>query len=414
MTISHQKAIMIILASGKGARAGGNVPKQYRTIAGKPVLSYSLKAVAEHTGIERIILVVNKQDESFWKPIINGAGDKIQVVYGGATRQISVANALEALSTADTAPNTITLVHDAARPFISDALVSRAIQSAIQYNASIPVLPITDTIKQVDGDRAVITTLKRDDLRNVQTPQAFHFGVLLEAHRAAQTITAQEFTDDASLFTGDASLFTDDASIVEWAGHKVYSFEGEQSAFKITTEADFQHAKDYVLNQAQLSTRVATGYDVHAFGEGDHVWLGGLKIPHNRSLIGHSDADPVLHALTDAILGTIGDGDIGSHFPPSDPQWKGAASYIFLQHAVGLLHLRKGRLVHLDTTIVCEAPKIGLHRDAMRESIAQICQVNLSRVSVKATTSERLGFTGRGEGIAAFATVTVMLPDEGI
>jgi 2-C-methyl-D-erythritol 4-phosphate cytidylyltransferase / 2-C-methyl-D-erythritol 2,4-cyclodiphosphate synthase len=406
MTISHQKAIMIILASGKGARAGGNVPKQYRTIAGKPVLSYSLKAFAEHFGIERIILVVNKQDESFWKPIINGAGDKIQVVYGGATRQISVANALEALSGVGTAANTITLVHDAARPFISDALISRAIDSAKIHAASIPVLPVIDTIKQVDEQGIVITTLSRNDLRNIQTPQAFEFGILLKAYRAAKTAKSQEFTDGAN--------FTDDASIVEWAGHNVYSFEGEQSAFKITTESDFQYAGYYILNQKKYATRVATGYDVHAFGEGDHVWLGGLKIPHNRSLIGHSDADPVLHALTDAILGTIGQGDIGSHFPPSDPQWRGAASHIFLKHAVDLLKSQTGRLIHLDSTIVCETPKIGVHREAMRETIATICQVSLNRVSVKATTSERLGFTGRGEGIAAFATVTVELPDEGV
>jgi 2-C-methyl-D-erythritol 4-phosphate cytidylyltransferase / 2-C-methyl-D-erythritol 2,4-cyclodiphosphate synthase len=397
---SQTQATIIILASGKGVRAGGDLPKQYRALAGKPVLEFSLKTAIEHADISRIFLVVNQNDELFWRPIIAKYDHKIQIVYGGATRQISVANALEALSDLPTAPDAITLVHDAARPFISAALITRAIESAKHHGASIPVLLVTDTIKQVNKHGVVITTLKRDDLRNIQTPQAFKFGILLEAHRAAKTTTSQEFTDDSS--------------IVEWFGRKVHSFEGEPSAFKITTEADFTIAEAHLLTQTKQETRVATGYDVHAFGEGDHVWLGGLKIPHNRSLIGHSDADPVLHALTDAILGTIGQGDIGSHFPPSDPQWRGTASHIFLHHAVGLLHEQQGRLVHLDATIVCETPKIGIHREAMREKIAHICQVALNRVSIKATTSERLGFTGRGEGIAAFATVTVELPNEGM
>ncbi len=402
---SQTQATIIILASGKGIRAGGNVPKQYRAIAGKSVLEFSLKTAIEHADIERVLLVVNVEDKDLWQPIIDKYKNKIQIIYGGVTRQISVANALKTLAEIGAAESTITLVHDAARPFISHALISRAIGSAKIHAASIPVLPVIDTIKQVDEQGIVITTLSRNDLRNVQTPQAFEFGILLKAHRAAKTAKSQEFTDSIN--------FTDDASIVEWAGHKVHSFEGEQSAFKITTESDFQYAGYYILNQKKYATRVATGYDVHAFGEGDHVWLGGLKIPHNRSLIGHSDADPVLHALTDAILGTIGQGDIGSHFPPSDPQWRGAESHIFLKHAVDLLKACNGRLIHLDTTIVCETPKIGIYREAMRETIAQICQVALNRVSVKATTSERLGFTGRGEGIAAFATVTVELPDEG-
>jgi 2-C-methyl-D-erythritol 4-phosphate cytidylyltransferase / 2-C-methyl-D-erythritol 2,4-cyclodiphosphate synthase len=397
---SQTQATIIILASGKGVRAGGDLPKQYRALAGKSVLEFSLETAIEHADISRVFLVVNQNDELFWRPIIAKYDHKIQIVYGGATRQISVANALEALADLPTAPDAITLVHDAARPFISAALITRAIESAKHHGASIPVLLVSDTIKQVNEHGVVTTTLKRDDLRNIQTPQAFKFCILLEAHRAAKTTTSQEFTDDSS--------------IVEWFGGKVHSFEGEPSAFKITTEADFTIAEAHVLTQSKHETRVATGYDVHAFGEGDHVWLGGLKIPHNRSLIGHSDADPVLHALTDAILGTIGQGDIGSHFPPSDPQWRGAASHIFLHHAVSLLHEQQGRLVHLDATIVCETPKIGIHREAMREKIAHICQVALNRVSVKATTSERLGFTGRGEGMAAFATVTVELPNEGI
>jgi 2-C-methyl-D-erythritol 4-phosphate cytidylyltransferase / 2-C-methyl-D-erythritol 2,4-cyclodiphosphate synthase len=403
--MKNSKAIFILLASGKGTRAGGDVPKQYRIIAEKPVLEFPLRTALDHPDIERVLLIVNEKDQSLWQPIIDKYKAKIQIVYGGVTRQISVANALEALAELGATENTIILVHDAARPFISYALISRAIDSAKIHAASIPVLPVTDTIKKVDEQGIIITTLSRNDLRNIQTPQAFKFGILLKAHLAAKTTVSQEFTGNAN--------FTDDASIVEWAGHKVYSFEGEQSAFKITTKSDFQYAGYHILNQKKYATRVATGYDVHAFGDGDHIWLGGLKIPHNRSLIGHSDADPVLHALTDAILGTIGQGDIGSHFPPSDSQWRGAASHIFLKHAVDLLKSQTGRLVHLDSTIVCETPKIGVHREAMRETIATICQVSLNRVSVKATTSERLGFTGRDEGIAAFATVTVELPDEG-
>ena len=398
----NQKAVLILLASGRGTRAGGDVPKQYQLVGGKSVLEYSLETALKHPDIGKIILVINQHDEHFWQPIIEQYKNKIYIVYGGTERCLSVLNALKALESLNTQPDKTVLIHDSARPFISSVLIRRAILAAKQHCAAIPVLPVADTIKQVGAAGSVTSTLERKHLRIVQTPQAFRFDLIQAAYRVAEQAGTWNFTDDAS--------------IVEANNIAVHSFEGEESAFKITTSEDFLRAEMYIGGQAmldrfKLSTRVATGYDVHAFGEGDHVWLGGLKIPYEKSLIGHSDADPVLHALTDAILGTLSEGDIGSHFPPSDPQWRGAASHIFLKHACDLLGSRDGRLVHLDATIICEMPKIGPYREEMRQKIADICNISINRISVKATTSEKLGFTGRGEGIAAIATATVELPD---
>jgi 2-C-methyl-D-erythritol 4-phosphate cytidylyltransferase / 2-C-methyl-D-erythritol 2,4-cyclodiphosphate synthase len=286
------------------------------------------------------------------------------------------------------------LVHDAARPFASQALVSRAIEAATS-GAAIPGLAMTDTVKEVDDGARVVRTLERTRLRGIQTPQAFAFDALLEAHRKAVAAGRDDFTDDAAL--------------AEWAGMTVSVFEGEAENVKLTTAEDFSRMEAHEL--ARLGdVRTGNGYDVHAFVEGDHVWLGGIKIAHDRGLSGHSDADAGLHALVDAILGALADGDIGAHFPPSDPKWKGASSDRFLRFAVERVRARGGRLVHLDLTIVCEAPKIGPHRDAMRARIAEIAEISIERVGVKATTSEKLGFTGRREGIAAFATATVRLP----
>ncbi len=398
------KATIIILASGNGTRAGGDIPKQYQLVAGRPVLEYSLETAVEHTEIENIILVVNQQDAYLWQPIFKRLEGKstIHIVYGGLERSHSVLNALKAIEALNFENESIVLVHDSARPFISPALISCAISAARQHGAAIPVLPVTDTVKQVDTEGRVVSTPARKDLRMVQTPQAFKFDILNKAYLAIQ---------QSGLWN-----FTDDASIVESDNVEVHCFEGEPSAFKITIKDDFLRAEMYagsqvVLDRQKSSTRVASGYDVHAFGVGDHLWLGGIKIPYEKSLIGHSDADPVLHAMTDAILGTIGEGDIGFHFPPSDPQWKGAASDIFLKHAVDMLAANHGRLIHLDATIICETPKIGPYRENMRQKIADICGVQLNRISVKATTSEKLGFTGRSEGIAAMATATVELPD---
>jgi 2-C-methyl-D-erythritol 4-phosphate cytidylyltransferase/2-C-methyl-D-erythritol 2,4-cyclodiphosphate synthase len=285
-------------------------------------------------------------------------------------------------------------VHDAARPFASAALVSRAIAAA-GGGAAIPGIAVTDTVKEVDAAGRVLRTLDRTSLRGVQTPQAFAFDALLDAHHKALAAGREDFTDDAAL--------------AEWAGMTVGVFEGESGNVKLTTAEDFARAEARELG-ALGDIRTGNGYDVHAFADGDHVWLGGIKIPHECGVTGHSDADVGLHALVDAVLGALADGDIGMHFPPNDPQWKGASSDRFLQFAVERVKQRGGRVVHLDLTVVCEAPKIGPHRDAMRARIAAIAGISLDRVAVKATTSEKLGFTGRREGIAAYATATVRLP----
>ncbi len=313
-------------------------------------------------------------------------------MFGGATRQASVRAGLEAL--APRKPD-IVLIHDAARPFASAGLIARAIAAAEKTGAAIPALPVTDTVKTVDADGHVDKTLDRNTLRLVQTPQGFAFPAILDAHRRAHAKGREDFTDDAAL--------------AEWAGMKVSVFAGEPGNIKITNAEDFARAE--AMQFAALSdVRTGTGIDVHAFGPGDHVTLGGIRIPHDRALTGHSDADVALHALIDAILGALADGDIGAHFPPSDPQWRGASSDRFLAFAVERVKARGGRIAHLDLTIVCEAPRIGPHRDAMRARIAELAGIDVSRVAVKATTSEKLGFTGRGEGIAAYATATVRLP----
>jgi 2-C-methyl-D-erythritol 4-phosphate cytidylyltransferase/2-C-methyl-D-erythritol 2,4-cyclodiphosphate synthase len=289
----------------------------------------------------------------------------------------------------------LVLVHDAARPFASAALISRGIAAARASGAAIPAIAIADTVKTVDPSGTVTGTIERAPLRLVQTPQAFAFAALLEAHHRAHAAGREDFTDDAAL--------------AEWAGLKVSTFAGEPGNVKLTTAEDFARIGAAGL-AALTDVRTGFGYDVHAFGPGDHVTLGGVRIPHGQGLSGHSDADVVLHALVDAILGALADGDIGVHFPPSDPQWRGASSDRFLGFAVERVRARGGRIAHLDANVVCEAPRIGPHRDAMRARIAQIAGIDVGRVAVKATTSEKLGFIGRSEGMAAFATATVRLP----
>lgn len=311
---------------------------------------------------------------------------------GGATRQGSVRAGLEALA-AD-APD-IVLIHDAARPFVDAALISRAIVAAQITGAAVPTIAVTDTIKQINAQGDVVATPDRARLRIAQTPQAFRFDVILEAHRRA----AREGRDD----------FTDDAAIAEWAGLTVATFEGDVANMKLTTPEDFVREESR-LGALLGDIRTGTGYDVHAFGDGDHVWLCGLKVPHNRGFLAHSDGDVGLHALVDAILGALADGDIGSHFPPTDPQWKGAASDKFLKYAVDRVTARGGRIANLEVTMICERPKIGPLREPMRQRIAEITGLPVARIAVKATTSERLGFTGREEGIAATASATLRLP----
>ncbi len=380
----------IVVAGGRGVRAGGELPKQYRMIGGVPVLRRSLLAFTSHPDIQLVQPVIHPDDERLFQ----AAADALPIrtpVNGGATRQASVFAGLEALA-AD-APE-IVLVHDAARPFASAALISRAI-AAGRAGAAIPGLPVSDTVKAVDASGRVVETLDRGRLRTVQTPQAFAYPTLLAAHRKARAAGRDDFTDDAAL--------------AEWAGMAVGVFAGEAGNTKLTTAEDFARAE--LENLAALGdVRTGLGYDVHAFTAGDHVMLGGVRIPHDCGVAGHSDADVALHALVDAILGALADGDIGMHFPPSDPQWRGASSDRFLTFAVERVRQRGGLIAHLDVAIVCEAPRIGPHREAIRARIAAIAGIAPDRVGLKATTSEKLGFTGRREGLAAYATATIRLP----
>jgi 2-C-methyl-D-erythritol 4-phosphate cytidylyltransferase/2-C-methyl-D-erythritol 2,4-cyclodiphosphate synthase len=381
----------VIVAAGRGSRAGGDMPKQFRPIGGDSMLRRALSIFVEHGEVSAVQPVVHSDDlELYRKEAVRL--DLLPPVFGGATRQCSVRAGLEALAAHQPA---IVLIHDAARPFASAQLVSRAIAAAERSGAAIPALAVTDTVKTVDAAGWVDKTLDRNTVRLVQTPQSFAFPALLEAHRRAAAAGRKDFTDDAAL--------------AEWAGLKVSVFAGEPGNIKITNEGDFARAETMAF--ATLGdVRTGTGIDVHAFGPGDHVTLGGIRIAHDRALVGHSDADVALHALVDAILGALAEGDIGAHFSPSDPQWRNASSDRFLAFAVERVKARGGRIAHLDLTLVCEAPKIGPHRDAMRAEIARLAHIAIERVAVKATTSERLGFTGRGEGIAAYATATVRLP----
>jgi len=381
----------VVVAAGRGFRAGGDGPKQYREVGGEPVIRASLKGLAGHPGIAMVQPVIHPDDCDLFRAAAAGL-DVLEPVFGGATRQASVRAGLEALR--PRAPDLV-LVHDAARPFASAALIARGIAAAGASGAAIPALPVADTVKTVDPSGIVTGTIERAQLRLVQTPQAFAFATLLAAHQRARAAGREDFTDDAAL--------------VEWAGIKVATFAGEAANVKLTTADDFVRVAAAEL-AALTDVRTGFGYDVHAFGPGDHVTLGGVRIAHSQGLSGHSDADVVLHALVDAILGALADGDIGVHFPPSDTQWRGASSDRFLAFAIERLRARKGRIAHLDVNVVCEAPRIGPHRDAMRARIAEIAGIDVTRVAVKATTSEKLGFIGRSEGMAAFATATVRLP----
>ncbi|WP_346294611.1 bifunctional 2-C-methyl-D-erythritol 4-phosphate cytidylyltransferase/2-C-methyl-D-erythritol 2,4-cyclodiphosphate synthase [Rhodopseudomonas sp. P1] len=381
----------IIVAAGRGLRAGAGGPKQYRTLAGRPVIARAMEPFCTHPGVMAVQPVTNPDDTEMFNAAVAGLNFR-PAVGGGATRQASVRAGLEAL--AELKPD-IVLIHDAARCFVTPELISRAITAAGATGAALPVVPVTDTIKQVDANGAVDATPDRATLRIAQTPQAFRFDVILDAHRRA----AQDGRDE----------FTDDAAIAEWAGLTVSTFEGDANNMKMTTPEDFAREESRLM-AALGDIRTGTGYDVHAFGEGDHVWLCGLKVPHTRGFLAHSDGDVGLHALVDAILGALADGDIGSHFPPTDPQWKGAASDKFLKYAIDRVTARGGRVANLEVTMICERPKIGPLRDAMRQRIAEITGVPVSRVAVKATTSEKLGFTGREEGIAATASATIRLP----
>jgi 2-C-methyl-D-erythritol 4-phosphate cytidylyltransferase/2-C-methyl-D-erythritol 2,4-cyclodiphosphate synthase len=390
---------ILVVAAGRGSRAGEGLPKQYRPLAGRPLLSHTLSALLNVAPDAQVLTVIHPDDHDLYGNCLSCI-DKVHVervippVHGGATRQESVHAGLEALAKLEKPPQ-IVLIQDGARPFPNENLIARARLAARDHGAAVPALPVIDTIKEVSEAGKIVATPVRAALRAVQTPQAFRFDLILAAHRKAAE-------------AGENGL-TDDAAIAEWAGHAVYVFEGDADNMKVTSADDLALAERRFL-QDLPDVRIGQGYDVHAFGPGDHIWLGGLKIPHDHALVGHSDADVLAHAITDALLGAIGDGDIGSHFPPSDPQWKGAASEIFLAAAAQAVKARGGMIAHIDATIVCERPKIGPHRDAIRERIAKIVQISVDRVAIKATTTEHLGFTGREEGMASMALATVRLP----
>ena len=381
----------VVVAAGRGLRAGGDLPKQYRQVLGEPAIRSSLIALAGHASISLVQPVIHPDDAALFRAASGGLA-LLPAVPGGASRQASVRAGLEAVQSHH--PELV-LVHDAARPFASHALITRAIAAGRASGAAVPVIPVADTVKTVDAAGYVTGTIDRTPMRMVQTPQAFAFAALLDAHRRANAAGRDDFTDDAAL--------------AEWAGLRVSTFEGEAENVKLTTDDDFARAEAMKLS-ALSDVRTGFGFDVHRFGDGDHVMLGGVRVPHTRGLSGHSDADVVLHALVDALLGALAEGDIGVHFPPTNAQWRGASSDRFLAFAAERVRARGGRIAHLDVTIVCEAPRISPHRDAMRARIAEIAGIATERVGVKATTSEKMGFTGRGEGLAAFANATLRLP----
>ncbi|MHA1560162.1 MAG: bifunctional 2-C-methyl-D-erythritol 4-phosphate cytidylyltransferase/2-C-methyl-D-erythritol 2,4-cyclodiphosphate synthase [Alphaproteobacteria bacterium] len=380
----------IIVAGGRGLRAGGTTPKQYRFLQRRSILARSVQPFLDHDAIGSVAVVIREEDTELFRQCVPEHNKLRAPVVGGATRQESVRQGLETL-TAD--PPFAVLIHDGARPFLTADLITRVINNLGDSAGVLPALPVTDTLKRANSELIVETTVSRDHLFAAQTPQGFRFTEILGAHRLCAETDAE---------------FTDDVAIAEAAKMAVRIVPGEAANTKITSNEDIHVAEQRLA--IGMTTRVGTGYDVHALGPGDHVILGGIEIPFTQALVGHSDADVVLHAITDALLGTVGDGDIGSHFPPSDPSLLNAPSDRFLHDATSRVRDRGGIIDHLDVTIIAEAPKIGPHREAMRERIAGICEIAIDSVSVKATTNERLGFVGRSEGIAALATATVRLP----
>lgn len=373
---------VLIVAAGKGARAGTDQPKQYELLAGQPMLRRTVQAFE---GFAVQVVIGQGQEELAARALAGLALPR--PVPGGATRQESVRRGLDAL--AKDAPDFV-LIHDAARPLISRKTIN-AVVAALEAGAdgALPMVAAADTLRRRDHDGRW-TVVPRENLYRAQTPQGFVYAKIAAAHHAH---AAQDVTDDVAL--------------AELAGLKVEMVEGEEKNIKVTRKEDFALAES--LMGAGGDVRTATGYDVHKFTDGDHIWLCGLKVPHSHGLEGHSDADVGLHAITDALLGCIGEGDIGQHFPPTDERWRGAASWKFLDHAANLVRARGGVINHVDVTLICERPKVGPHRDAMKAKVAEILKIDLSRVSVKATTTEGLGFTGRREGIAAQAIATVKL-----
>ena len=394
--MAKERTYAIIVAAGRGARAGAGGPKQYRPLAGKAVLARTAAAFLDHGEIDAVRIIIHRDDRDLYDEAMAGHLSHtklLEPVFGGAERQDSVRLGLESIE-GDKPANV--LIHDAARPFIDDDTISRVNDALSKSGGAIAALPVFDTIKRSAESGKIETTVPRDSLWRAQTPQGFQFAKILAAHRLAE-----------------GQQLTDDAAVAEAAGIEVALVSGSPDNMKITQAEDFGMAETLLGRKKEMMEyRTGQGFDVHAFEDGSAVTLCGVDIAHDKKLKGHSDADVGMHALTDAIFGAIGEGDIGDHFPPSDDKWKGAASEIFLAHARDLVAKRGGAIIHCDITIICEAPKIGPHRDAMRVALGKILAVDASRISVKATTTEALGFTGRREGIAAMATATVALPGE--
>ncbi len=406
--MTKQVAVLIV-AAGRGSRLSSgadSLPKQYLDLGGKPVLTRTMQVFLDHPCVNQVLVVRHRDDQTLYDHAVSKLASYPQArllpsTVGGETRQASVYAGLQALQV--TNPCHV-LIHDAARPFVSEVSISRVIDALEDgERAALSAVPVFDTLKRVVADTGRLETVDRSGLWAAQTPQGFRYTDILAAHSAALQQGRQDFTDDTA--------------VAEWANHRIALVDGSPDNFKITTRDDLDRARRRLTMATQTASladlqdiRTGTGYDVHAFDEGNAVILGGVEIPHDRKLKGHSDADVVLHAITDAVLGAIADGDIGMHFPPSDQKWKGAASDRFLIDAIDRVKALGGRLAHVDATVICEEPKIGPHRPAIRESIARICGLPIGRVSIKATTSESLGFTGRREGIAAMAAVTVRLP----
>ena len=402
-------AAALIVAAGRGHRVGGPLPKQYRALAGRAVLGHSVQRFATHARIDRVRVVINPADQALYDEAVRASGSVadgalLAPVAGGETRQDSVRNGLESLAES---PPDLVLIHDGARPLVSAAVIDGALDALAGHDGALPALAVSDSLKRAaQGSVLIAGAVQREGLWRAQTPQGFRYPAILDAHRAAA-----------------GSALTDDAAVAEQAGLSVALTPGDEDNLKITTEQDFTRAERILATQgarhvaaaadAVFETRVGMGFDVHRFGPGDHLMLGGVAVPHAQGVISHSDGDVVLHAIVDALLGAMAAGDIGTHFPPSDEAWRDAESALFVAHALGLLAERGGRLGHVDVTIICQRPRIGPHRQAMMARLSEVLAVDPTRISLKATTTERLGFTGRGEGIAAQAVATVLLPAGG-
>lgn len=382
----------IIVAAGRGTRAGQDAgPKQYQLLGGRAVLAHTLDAFCSHSRIDLVIAVIHEDDDTLYQGAVSDHPKLLAPTTGGATRQQSVAAGLQALMAKNVSR---VLIHDAARPFIDAETIDRVVTQLASHDAVLPSLPVADTLKRCGADGMIEETVDRTHLYAAQTPQGFHFDAIHLAHQKAIAAGRSDFSDDTGL--------------AEWVGMKVVVVEGDPRNVKITSAQDMALAQEK-FSMSAPDIRVGHGYDTHQLVEGDHVWLCGVKLPHTQSLSGHSDADVGLHALTDALLAAVADGDIGSHFPPSDPKWRGASSDQFLAHAVNRVTAHGGRITHMDVTLICEAPKIGPHRDEMRNAISRISGIEASRISVKATTNEKIGFVGRNEGMVAMATATVVM-----